>query len=168
MLSVRSFNSADSFPSPDKSELAEASTIAPAAELESPSQENVPLLADQSSSAQRLAFTESSEEYSVDLPTFLIQRACANSALANYFYWYLMIECEDPEPNVKHDARVREMYLVVMKKFLQVRRLSMTQFSCFTMFVFFIARHWLKAEKNGDAVELFSAGSSSFSIDSCH
>lgn len=35
---------------------------------------------------------------------------------------YLMIECEDPEPNVKHDARVREMYLVVMKKFLQVRR----------------------------------------------
>lgn len=33
---------------------------------------------------------------------------------------YLMIECEDPEPNVKHDARVREMYLVVMKKFLQV------------------------------------------------
>lgn len=31
-----------------------------------------------------------------------------------------MIECEDPEPNVKHDARVREMYLVVMKKFLQV------------------------------------------------
>jgi len=32
-----------------------------------------------------------------------------------------MIECEDPEPNVKHDARVREMYLVVMKKFLQVK-----------------------------------------------
>lgn len=31
---------------------------------------------------------------------------------------YLMIECEDPEPNVKHDARVREMYLVVMKRFL--------------------------------------------------
>lgn len=30
-----------------------------------------------------------------------------------------MIECEDPEPNVKHDARVREMYLVVMKRFLQ-------------------------------------------------
>lgn len=36
-----------------------------------------------------------------------------------------MIECEDPEPNVKHDARVREMYLVVMKKFLQVRFLMM-------------------------------------------
>jgi hypothetical protein len=33
-----------------------------------------------------------------------------------------MIECEDPEPNVKHDARVREMYLVVMKKFLQVKK----------------------------------------------
>lgn len=32
-----------------------------------------------------------------------------------------MIECEDPEPNVKHDARVREMYVVVMKKFLQVK-----------------------------------------------
>ncbi len=35
-----------------------------------------------------------------------------------------MIECEDPEPNVKHDARVREMYLVVMKKFLQVYSLK--------------------------------------------
>lgn len=29
------------------------------------------------------------EETSQDLATFLIQRACQNSTLANYFYWYL-------------------------------------------------------------------------------
>ena len=150
MLSVRSFNSAESFPSPDKSELADASSItAGINDPESPIQENVPLLSDQSSAVQRFAFTESSEEYSVDLPTFLIQRACANSALANYFYWYLMIECEDPEPNVKHDARVREMYLVVMKKFLQVSFLVLF-FFCFNLLQIFFYLHSIKALAKGE------------------
>lgn len=170
MLSVRSFNSAESFPSPDKSELADASSItAGINDPESPIQENVPLLSDQSSAVQRFAFTESSEEYSVDLPTFLIQRACANSALANYFYWYLMIECEDPEPNVKHDARVREMYLVVMKKFLQVSFLVLLFFVliyCKFSFICIQSRPWQKAKKIGDVGEPFSVDSSSFLIDS--
>jgi hypothetical protein len=30
------------------------------------------------------------EDTSQDLATFLIQRACQNSALANYFYWYVL------------------------------------------------------------------------------
>ncbi|XP_069694046.1 phosphatidylinositol 3-kinase catalytic subunit type 3 isoform X1 [Periplaneta americana] len=59
------------------------------------------------------------EETSQDLATFLIQRACQNSTLANYFYWYLLIECEDQEPAVKQDSKVRDMYLTVMKTFSQ-------------------------------------------------
>ncbi|GLG95013.1 Serine/threonine-protein kinase Tor [Gryllus bimaculatus] len=54
-----------------------------------------------------------------DLATFLIHRACQNSTLANYFYWYLLIECEDQEPAVKQDSKVRDMYLTVMKTFSQ-------------------------------------------------
>jgi len=33
---------------------------------------------------------------------------------------YLLIECEDQEPAVKQDSKVREMYLTVMKTFSQV------------------------------------------------
>lgn len=56
----------------------------------------------------------------MDLASFLITRACQNSTLANYLYWYLAIECEDqPDPaiTVKQDTRVREMYVTVMKMF---------------------------------------------------
>ncbi|PSN36071.1 Phosphatidylinositol 3-kinase catalytic subunit type 3 [Blattella germanica] len=59
------------------------------------------------------------DESSQNLATFLIQRASQNSTLANYFYWYLLIECEDQEPAVKQDSKVREMYLTVMKTFSQ-------------------------------------------------
>lgn len=59
------------------------------------------------------------ENSNQDLATFLIQRACQNSTLANYFYWYLLIECEDQEPAVKQDSKVRDMYLTVMKTFSQ-------------------------------------------------
>lgn len=55
-----------------------------------------------------------------NLASFLITRACQNSTLANYLYWYLSIECEDqPDPiiSVKQDTRVREMYVTVMKMF---------------------------------------------------
>lgn len=44
-------------------------------------------------------------EDDIHLASFLIQRACKNSALANYFYWYLLIECEDQEPTIKQDVR---------------------------------------------------------------
>ncbi|OTF78452.1 hypothetical protein BLA29_013548, partial [Euroglyphus maynei] len=29
-----------------------------------------------------------------DLATFLLNRACQNDELANYFFWYLCVECE--------------------------------------------------------------------------
>lgn len=53
-----------------------------------------------------------------DLAAFLIHRACENIMLANYFYWYLLVECEDHDVGVKQDPRVREMYLAVMRRFL--------------------------------------------------
>lgn len=40
------------------------------------------------------------------LSTFLISRACDNSTLTNYFYWYLLIECEDQEATAKQDRKV--------------------------------------------------------------
>lgn len=55
-----------------------------------------------------------------DLASFLIARACQNSTLANYLYWYLSIECEDQPDAVitaKQDKRIREMYNTVMKLF---------------------------------------------------
>lgn len=51
-----------------------------------------------------------------DLATFLIERACANETLANYFYWYLLIEVEEPDNHTK-DSTVKEMYQIVMKRF---------------------------------------------------
>uniref|UniRef100_A0A1B6DM67 Phosphatidylinositol 3-kinase catalytic subunit type 3 n=1 Tax=Clastoptera arizonana TaxID=38151 RepID=A0A1B6DM67_9HEMI len=67
-----------------------------------------------------LVVTDDSDFYkNMDLASFLIYRACQNSTLANYFYWYLMIECEDQEVAVKQEARVREMYLTVMKMFME-------------------------------------------------
>ncbi|XP_012268882.2 phosphatidylinositol 3-kinase catalytic subunit type 3 [Athalia rosae] len=60
------------------------------------------------------------QEPPMDLSSFLINRACQNSMLANYFYWYLLIECEDqvdPAIAAKQDTRIREMYLTVMKTF---------------------------------------------------
>lgn len=44
------------------------------------------------------------EEEVQDLASFLIRRASKNSALANYFYWYLLIECEDQEHTIKQDV----------------------------------------------------------------
>lgn len=44
------------------------------------------------------------EEEIEDLASFLIQRTCKNFTLANYLYWYLLLECEDQEPNLKQDV----------------------------------------------------------------
>lgn len=51
-----------------------------------------------------------------DLATFLINKACANDTLANFFYWYLLVECEDQE-NITRDTKVTQMYTTVMKRF---------------------------------------------------
>lgn len=52
-----------------------------------------------------------------DLASFLIARACKNPTLANFLYWYLWVECEDQEPGLKPDTKVREMYLWVLRRF---------------------------------------------------
>ncbi|KAH6894176.1 kinase-like domain-containing protein [Thelonectria olida] len=51
--------------------------------------------------------TDSTEESTHDssLAGFLIQRAAANFQLGNYFYWYLMVECEDGSPDALLDNR---------------------------------------------------------------
>uniref|UniRef100_A0A0B7AR12 Phosphatidylinositol 3-kinase catalytic subunit type 3 n=1 Tax=Arion vulgaris TaxID=1028688 RepID=A0A0B7AR12_9EUPU len=51
----------------------------------------------------------------MDLATFLISRACKNPVVANYFYWYLLVECEDHTdiPN----EEVLDMYKSVLKRF---------------------------------------------------
>lgn len=55
----------------------------------------------------------------MDLATFLIYRASKNFNLANYFYWYLMVECEDYEASaVKQDNSTKNMYLTVQNTFL--------------------------------------------------
>ncbi|KAK7116058.1 phosphatidylinositol 3-kinase catalytic subunit type 3-like [Littorina saxatilis] len=56
----------------------------------------------------------------MDLATFLITRACNNPKVANYFYWYLAVECEeqqDNQPRYEQNEQWRAMYLYVMKRF---------------------------------------------------
>lgn len=49
------------------------------------------------------------------LAQFLIARAAANFLLGNYFYWYLMVECDDKSPEQGQDNR--EMYRKVAYNF---------------------------------------------------
>ncbi|XP_060685733.1 phosphatidylinositol 3-kinase catalytic subunit type 3 [Hemiscyllium ocellatum] len=53
-----------------------------------------------------------------DLCAFLISRACRNSTLANYLYWYVIVECEDQDTQ-QRDPKTHEMYLNVMRRFSQ-------------------------------------------------
>ncbi|XP_030369536.1 phosphatidylinositol 3-kinase catalytic subunit type 3 isoform X2 [Scaptodrosophila lebanonensis] len=55
----------------------------------------------------------------ITLCTFLIQRACRNATLANYFYWYLSIEVENVESVRKQDERAHDMYDMVLKMLLK-------------------------------------------------
>uniref|UniRef100_A0A673JI31 Phosphatidylinositol 3-kinase catalytic subunit type 3 n=1 Tax=Sinocyclocheilus rhinocerous TaxID=307959 RepID=A0A673JI31_9TELE len=57
-------------------------------------------------------------EVSEDLCTFLISRACKNSTLANYLYWYVIVECEDQDTQ-QRDPKTHDMYLNVMRRFSQ-------------------------------------------------
>lgn len=75
------------------------------------------VLADDDGASEVSNTLMNSKSYQCDLTTFLIQRACKNSTLANYFYWYLSIECEDHETIRKQDERVKEMYMTVLKIF---------------------------------------------------
>uniref|UniRef100_A0A673JEV0 Phosphatidylinositol 3-kinase catalytic subunit type 3 n=1 Tax=Sinocyclocheilus rhinocerous TaxID=307959 RepID=A0A673JEV0_9TELE len=58
------------------------------------------------------------ENLEEDLCTFLISRACKNSTLANYLYWYVIVECEDQDTQ-QRDPKTHDMYLNVMRRFSQ-------------------------------------------------
>ncbi|CAB3384337.1 Hypothetical predicted protein [Cloeon dipterum] len=58
-------------------------------------------------------------ELNMDLATFLIHRACLNSTLTNYFFWYLWTECDKDDVTGKPDTKERNMYLAVFSRFLQ-------------------------------------------------
>eukprot|EP00057_Strongylocentrotus_purpuratus_P011928 XP_011666402.1 PREDICTED: phosphatidylinositol 3-kinase catalytic subunit type 3 [Strongylocentrotus purpuratus] len=53
-----------------------------------------------------------------NLATFLIERACCNYTLANYLYWYLLVE-SDEQDTISKDSRIIEMYKTVLKCFSQ-------------------------------------------------
>uniref|UniRef100_A0A674B492 Phosphatidylinositol 3-kinase catalytic subunit type 3 n=1 Tax=Salmo trutta TaxID=8032 RepID=A0A674B492_SALTR len=59
-----------------------------------------------------------SENPEQDLCTFLISRACKNSTLANYLYWYVIVECEDQDTQ-QRDLKTHKMYLNVIGRFSQ-------------------------------------------------
>ncbi|CAH3041450.1 unnamed protein product [Porites lobata] len=54
------------------------------------------------------------DERSDDLASFLISRACKSDTLANFFYWYLLVECNEGK-----DIKEGAMYLNVMRRFSQ-------------------------------------------------
>ncbi|XP_065671512.1 phosphatidylinositol 3-kinase catalytic subunit type 3 isoform X4 [Hydra vulgaris] len=51
-------------------------------------------------------------EEELDLASFLVTRACTNDKIANFFYWYLLVECKD-----KRDQKVTDIYLNIMRRF---------------------------------------------------
>lgn len=74
-----------------------------------------------SSAVSDISITRSSDLQTVpsDLASFLIQRACRNSNLANYLYWFLSIECEPQDTLRKQDDRVKAMYVAVKETFMR-------------------------------------------------
>lgn len=62
--------------------------------------------------------TTSDQESTQDssLAQFLIQRASTNFMLGNYFYWYLMVECDDESP--EQGPENREIYRKVAYDFM--------------------------------------------------
>lgn len=53
-----------------------------------------------------------------NLLSFLVKRACKNPKLANYLYWYLLIEVESGQGSNKQDDNIRSMYIAVLKIFV--------------------------------------------------
>uniref|UniRef100_A0ABM5FUK4 Phosphatidylinositol 3-kinase catalytic subunit type 3 n=1 Tax=Pogona vitticeps TaxID=103695 RepID=A0ABM5FUK4_9SAUR len=78
----------------------------------------LPLISSPPSAAKAKGESADSENLEQDLCTFLISRACKNSTLANYLYWYVIVECEDQDTQ-QRDPRTHEMYLNVMRRFSQ-------------------------------------------------
>lgn len=75
---------------------------------------------------QRSTFSTSGSNVGDDggLAGFLIDRACNNSAIANYFYWYLTIETEEQQAGeiLREDKKQKEMYRSVLRRFKETLR----------------------------------------------
>ncbi|XP_017488703.1 PREDICTED: phosphatidylinositol 3-kinase catalytic subunit type 3-like, partial [Rhagoletis zephyria] len=65
---------------------------------------------------EQLTSKNSSNKYGEDLATFLINRACSNDSLANYLFWYLMVECDDRDSSSPTSSVVK-MYQTMMMRF---------------------------------------------------
>lgn len=113
-----SYNQADQIAASNVNSVIEVDPIQRASALPENVLQNLNINTD-SANTDTLKSELKDEEDVQDLASFLIKRACKNSALANYFYWYLLIECEDQEHTIKQDSVVRDMYLTVMKTFSQ-------------------------------------------------
>ncbi|KAJ8985789.1 hypothetical protein NQ317_014443 [Molorchus minor] len=113
-----SYNQADQIATSNVNSVIEVDPEQRAASLPENIVQNINLCTD-SGNTDTLQSHINEEEEIQDLASFLIHRACKNFMLANYFYWYLLLECEDQEPNLKQDLEVRDMYLTVMKTFSQ-------------------------------------------------
>ncbi|XP_031574116.1 phosphatidylinositol 3-kinase catalytic subunit type 3-like isoform X2 [Actinia tenebrosa] len=74
--------------------------------------------AEDSDDQQLIMSTDNSKDSSMsegqDLPSFLIHRACRNDVLANYFYWYLLVECGEDK-----DKKEFDIFRTVMRRFSQ-------------------------------------------------
>ncbi|XP_040567670.1 phosphatidylinositol 3-kinase catalytic subunit type 3 [Lepeophtheirus salmonis] len=75
------------------------------------------------SSFQQQSILMSNDE-DTHLASFLIERACKNRAIANYFYWYLIIEVENEKNNyqsqlVKSEPFINQRYQIIFKRFME-------------------------------------------------
>ena len=65
----------------------------------------------------------------LDLATYLIRRCTRHAVLANYFCWYLYVECDD-KTSPRYDESAYLMYIAVLKRFsirLKTVRRSVSQ-----------------------------------------
>ncbi|QQP32979.1 Putative phosphatidylinositol 3-kinase catalytic subunit, partial [Caligus rogercresseyi] len=51
------------------------------------------------------------------LASFLIERACKDRAIANYFYWYLVIEVENEQTHSSSIKTEQTRYQIILKRF---------------------------------------------------
>lgn len=80
------------------------------------------------SEASNTLMSDTNSSSKCNLASFLIQRACRNATLANYFFWYLTVECEDHNHILrKQDEKVREMYMTVLKTFMRTLSTGSTE-----------------------------------------
>lgn len=98
-----SYNQADQIVASNVNSIVETDSEHRASSLPENVVQNVNLCTD-SGNTDTLQSHINDEEEIQNLASFLIHRSCKNFTLANYFYWYLLLECEDQEPNMKQDV----------------------------------------------------------------